>query len=373
MKKLHLFLLSITCISAYAQNYNPSDRDPGFNQFNYPLNHLFVDTDVDKSKVVAGDKIFVITSSKLIKMNGNSLDNSFNTGTGFLIGGQPCVMGDVVEQPDGKVLVGGNFNTYNGITKYKLVRLNPDGSLDSSFNALLSGVANWGVLEIYLQADGKIVCIADSSLTGSGYNNIFRLNANGSVDTSFVISPNYRFNAAAIQPDGKIVVSHGILNDFYTFNKIDRLNIDGSFDTSFTTASVTIGSPGSPSVNKICIQNDGKILVAGLFAYCAGSPFRDLARLSSTGSADTSFNIGSGFLHSASSGSYLADLVYGIIIQPDNKIVVSGNFTSFNSVARQDIVRLEQNGPLITALQTSQALLILRPSNQFPFSATRKF
>ncbi len=346
MKKLYIFVLSLICGTGFSQSYNASDRDPSFNQFTYPLNHFFVDTDVEKNIVGMGDKIFLITNGKVIKMDGNLVDNSFNTGTGFSSGTGGVSLWDLVELPDGKILVGGNFTTYNGIARRALLRLNADGSLDTSFTAPLSGVSNAGVKEIHVQADGKILIVGDSSLTNSGYANIFRLNANGSVDTSFVLSQNYRFKTAAIQADGRIIVNRTVLNELYTFNKIDRLNIDGSFDTTFTVASISIAASSSPIINKIYVQDDGRILVCGLFSYCAGSPSRDLARLNSTGTFDSSFSIGNGFLHSASNSSYFADYIYDIKIQADNKIVVVGDFTSFNSVARQDVVRLEQNGAI---------------------------
>src|SRR5262245_8619702 len=79
-----------------------------------------------------------------------SLDATFNPGTGA-----NDIVYSVIQQPNGKIIIGGEFSAYNGTSRIRLARLNADGSLDASFNPG-SGANNY-VLSMALQSDGKIV------------------------------------------------------------------------------------------------------------------------------------------------------------------------------------------------------------------------
>ena len=114
-----------------------------------------------------------------------SLDTSFNPGAN----GSVCAL---AVQPDGKILVGGDFTTLGGggtgtTPRNRIGRLNADGSLDTSFNP----GANGGVYALAVQPDGKILVGGDFTTLGGGgtgtttRNCIGRLNADGSLDTSF--------------------------------------------------------------------------------------------------------------------------------------------------------------------------------------------
>ena len=84
------------------------------------------------------------------QLNG-SLDTSFNFGTLSTNGS----IGHTFIQPDGKILIGGNFDTYNGTTRNKIARLNADGSLDTSFDP--GAGTNTSFSRLALQPDGKIL------------------------------------------------------------------------------------------------------------------------------------------------------------------------------------------------------------------------
>ena len=149
-------------------------------------------------------------------------------------------------QADGKILVGGDFTTLGGggtgtTTRNRIGRLNADGSLDTSFNP----GANGSVLALAVQADGKILVGGDFTTLGGGgtgtttRNYIGRLNADGSLDTSFDPGANDYVCALAVQADGKILVGGAFTTlggggtGTTTRNYIGRLNADGSLDTSF--------------------------------------------------------------------------------------------------------------------------------------------
>lgn len=345
MKKI-FFLVSFLAFSiGFGQNFSPTDRDPSFNSVNLPLNHTFIDNTVTKSEVLADGKILLIKGrSEIFKLDGNVKDTSFNNGIWIDVLGENASIQTFTVLPDGKILVGGNFKSYNGQIIHRIARLNSDGSLDTTFNAPLSGVLVDGVLKIVLQQDGKIVIIADSATNGDSFNNLIRLNSDGSIDNTFVIPVNYRFENIAILPDGKMLVNHNTYNQYYSLkNKLSRLNIDGSFDISFPTVTFN-GAAVNPEVelSKIYVQSDGKILVSGYFNGYNNGSNRNLTRFNSDGTSDTSFSIGLGasFPNSSGGGNRIAD----VLVQPDNKILISGNFSSFNGITRGKIARLNEDG-----------------------------
>jgi uncharacterized delta-60 repeat protein len=144
-----------------------------------------------------------------------SLDSSFNPGTGVWYG----AVYSVALQPDGKVLIGGNFTSVNGTNRNRVARLNANGSLDSSFNPG-TGVSGQ-VLSIALQSDGKVLIGGlFTSVNGTNRNNIARLNANGSLDGSFNpgTGANGPVGSIALQPDGKVFIG----GDFTTVNGVVR-------------------------------------------------------------------------------------------------------------------------------------------------------
>src|SRR5439155_11829885 len=105
-----------------------------------------------------------------------------------------------------------------------------------------------------------IICGGFTSLNGVNRTNFARLNANGSLDTSFGAS-NDTGGVAGIadQPDGKVIIggSFTIVNGV-SRRGIARLNSNGSVDTSFNPGTAVTGYPGF-----IALQPDGKVLFPG--------------------------------------------------------------------------------------------------------------
>ena len=274
-------------------------------------------------------------ASKIIRLNTDgSRDTSFVIGTGFS-GTYPWVR-SIAIQSDGKIVVGGNFANYNGTSASKIIRLNTDGSIDTSF-VIGTGLDNI-CSEIAIQSDGKILVGGYfSSYNGTSANKIIRLNTDGSVDTSFVTGTGFQNSvmSIAIQSNGKILVG-GNFSEYNgtNANKIIRLNSDGSRDTSFV-----IGTGFDSDVNSIAIQSDGKIVVGGEFYWYNGTFVKRIIRLNSDGSIDTSFVYGDGFNGYANS----------VAIQSDGKIVVGGQFQSYNGTNANYIIRLNSNGSIDTS------------------------
>ncbi|WP_316316931.1 hypothetical protein, partial [Clavibacter michiganensis] len=91
---------------------------------------------------------------------------------------------DFAKQPDGKILLGGIFSNISGTSRNRLARLNADGTIDTSFTSLPAYNSGGGVQDIALQSDGKIVIGGFPSADGS-IKTVARLNADGTPDTAF--------------------------------------------------------------------------------------------------------------------------------------------------------------------------------------------
>ena len=151
----------------------------------------------------------------------------------------------VAVQPDGKILIGGSFGTYNGAAAVGVTRLNADGALDTTFNPGGAG-ADGQVVAVAVQPDGKIL-IGGFFTTYNGVTayRVARLNADGTRDTTFnagYVAPSTNANALAVQPDGKILVG-GYFGPGPT--KLTRLNADGTRDATFNPGGAGPNSVGT--------------------------------------------------------------------------------------------------------------------------------
>ncbi|MBI5546816.1 MAG: hypothetical protein HY901_23280, partial [Deltaproteobacteria bacterium] len=200
----------------------------------------------------------------------------------------------------------------NGTPRPSIARLNADGSLDSSFAPTGSGL-DGPVWALAIDGAGRVV-------VGGGdhsFTYIARLNANGIYDYSF--SPPYpprpdpswfEIGALAIDGSGRVVVG-GFYDD------ITRLNADGSLDSSFAPT----GSGRDGPVGALAIDGSGRIVVGGFFTSYNGTPRPSIARLNADGSLDSSFApTGSG-----PNGSVLT------VATDDERVVVGGYFTIYGS------------------------------------------
>ena len=259
-----------------------------------------------------------------------TLDMSFNPGADNGVN-------SLSVQADGKILVGGGFSRLGGQVRNCIGRLNADGTLDASFNP----GADSAVSSLSVQADGKILVGGGfTTLGGLSRKGIGRLYADGTVETSFNPGVDYRVLALALQADGKIVVG----GDFSTLGgqnrkRIGRLNADGALDASF--------NPGADYlVSSLALQADGKILVGGGFSTLGGQSRQNLGRLNVDGTVDASFNPGTD------------DLVHSVVVQGGGKILVGGNFNTLGGQNRAHIGRLNNPDAATQSLTFDGAALI---------------
>jgi uncharacterized delta-60 repeat protein len=281
-----------------------------------------------------------------------TLDGTFNPGTG--------VNGDVRTtsiQSDGKIIIGGGFTSYDGTARNNIARLNANGTLDGTFNT--GAGANSVVFTTSIQSDGKIIIGGEFySYNGTAVNRIARLNADGTLDGNF--NPGTGANnlvfTTSIQSDGKILIGGSFTSyNGITRNGIVRLNTDGTIDVSFNPGS---GVGSQDSVSTISLQSDGKIIIGGFFTDYNGTPRNRIARLNTNGTLDGTFNPGTGANSSVLTTS----------IQSDGKIIIGGWFTSYNGTGRNFIARIIGNAPLTTSLFEKNTVVIYpNPTNSKVF------
>ncbi len=342
MKKI-TFTLLISCfaiLNAHAQpgaidlSFNPTDKGNGFGDgANKKINSIALQSD---GKILIGGEFTsynTIPRNYIARLNSNGgLDTSFNPGTGA-----NNRISKVVVQTDGRIIIGGSFTSFNGTAINRIARLNSDGSLDNNFS--IGSGSNGDVNSIAVQNDGKIIIGGNfSTYNGTSRTRLARLNNDGSLDTTFDTGTgldSYIY-AVAIQNDGRIVIG----GDFTAYNgkralRIARLNSDGSLDST-----VKVGTGPDQVVRTFAIQNNGKIVIGGNFKSYNGTTMNRIARLNSDGSLDTSFN----------SGIAADSNIMSVVLQSDGKIIIGGPFTSYNGSIRNYIARLKSDGSLDSSL-----------------------
>jgi uncharacterized delta-60 repeat protein len=255
-------------------------------------------------------------------------DDGFNINAGS---GANGTIFAVAVQTDGKIIYSGSFTTWSGTTVNRLVRLNANGTLDTAFTANTGTGLSASAENIEIQSDGKIILVGSfQSMNGVTVNRVVRLNSDGTRDTVFSANTGSGSSAtvqdAKVQPDGKIVFvgTQGTWNGSQV-GGVFRLNSDGTRDAAFTTnvgTGADVGS-GANHIGSIAIDTGGKIVFSGQFTTWNGESSPQLRRLNSDGTSDTAFQTAIG----AGPSSRASD----IAIQSDGKLVLVGQFSAWNS------------------------------------------
>jgi uncharacterized delta-60 repeat protein len=301
---------------------------------NSTVNAIAVQSD---GKILAGgdfngaNSIDGATRNRIARLETDGrLDQTLNLG----IGSSDFVSATAV-QADGKILIGGKFSSVLSVARNNIARLNTDGTLDTLFDPNANDTVN----AIAVQADGKILAGGDFSglncIGGQTRNRIARLDAVTGAADSFDPNADFSVNAIAVQADGKILVGGDFsgLNSIggATRNRIARLDATSGAADSFDPNATN-------TVNTIAVPADGKILVGGDFSGAnsiGGAARNRIARLDATSGAADSFDPNAN------------GAVDAIVVQPDGKILVGGEFSGANSIGgatRNLIARLEATG-----------------------------
>jgi uncharacterized delta-60 repeat protein len=170
---------------------------------------------------------------------------------------------------------------------------------------------------------------------------IFTRHANaapGDVDLTFEAEPNDQVRTVAVQSDGKVLIGGRFTQvSGIPRNLIARLHPNGSLDTSFNPRIVGYW------VHSIAVQPDGKLILGGTFTRIDGISRNHIARVQADGSLDPTFDPGTGVENSD---------VEAVVLQPDGKVLVSGDFTGVNGIRRCAIARLNSDGSVDRSFDT---------------------
>lgn len=299
----------------------------------------------------------VLTRNIVHVLEGGEPDLDFDPGTG--------ANSDVLalaRQEDGRLLVGGTFSHFNGAFGLYLTRLHADGTLDETFQP--PAWSRGSVSSIDVLDDGRILCGGSFRGIGAGTApvGLVRLFPDGSLDSTFHMyaHPWSSVRDIAVQDDGRIIVA-GWMTHYHGTPRslITRLLPNGELDEAFVTApqgftddGVPAYPPGEyfvhgPYLESILLQPDGKILVAGVFSSYGGMARNRIARLNTDGSIDPTFDAG---LHFTSTNAFLGPLEMSL--EANGDILIAGHFDNASSPDRDDIVRLTPYGQIDPTFDT---------------------
>ena len=322
------------------------------------------------------NKVNGIPRGNIARLNTDgTVDTGFLTG---LSGANDSVF-SVALQRDGKVIIGGQFSTINGTSRAGIARLNSDGMVDSDFLNGMQGV-HGSVFAVAVQPDGRVLLGgAFNSINGAARSGIARLNSDGSLDADFQheglgitnhpYSNELQVNALSLQPDGKVLIG----GNFSFVNGVSRsciarLNSNGSLDTSFQSgmngaevgyydefyAPDGVFYPGT--IHSLALRPNGQIVIGGEFTSVNGYSRNGLARLNSDGSLDNRFLDG---MDGLGGGIYgLNGSVNSLLLLPDEKVLVAGSFTTINGTIIPGLARLFGRSP--------EPMIYLEPANSRP-------
>lgn len=200
----------------------------------------------------------------------------------------------LVEQSDGSLILGGDFDAFNERPRAKLARIFANGTLDPGFVTTVNGPVRC----LAVQEDDKILVGGNFPIiAGQGQRNLARLHKDGSLDVSFApeISSGSVFHLL-VQTDGKILVG----GQFEAVNGqprplLARLHPDGSLDASWNPSFASTLNPAQVAISCLSLQPDGKLIVGGQFNVVGGLGRHGLARLNTDGSVDASFHASHSF------------------------------------------------------------------------------
>jgi uncharacterized delta-60 repeat protein len=289
---------------------------------------------------------------------------------------------------DGRLLVGGDFGAIGGVNLNKggIAAYRGDGTLDRAFDEA-SSISLSASLNCIVQLSDETILLGGTTImidggasAGGSTRRLVKIDPQGLIDSAFTLAPNGVVKCFATQSDGKILVGGEFSSVSGTARRcLFRINQDGTLDTSFVPGEI---AGWFPSVNSISVQSDGKIIIGGRFDQVAGRGRGGIARLNENGSLDEEFKPGIGFepltmvlnkngtifvggfnipgsnapfrdalLCLDESGSIVPSFapqidgyVDGLAVQSNGKILISGHFSAVEGVARDRLARLDSNG-----------------------------
>ena len=296
------------------------------------------------------------------------VDGTLDAGFAPVLAGGSVVVNAIVEQYDGKVLVGGSFSSVNGVSSPNIARLNADGTVDTTFVAPApSGTVN----ALALQPDGKILLGgAFTQVAGQPRRGVARLNLDGTLDADFIVGTgvNGTVNSVAVAPDGSIYAGgqFSSYNGRTVYNNLVKLSAGGVLEGRFNYSLDSTGGLNG-AVNSVQVRPTGEVLVCGLFTQISNSvlPVAPTAvgrivQLKPDGSIDPGFNPG---------GTGANNTVRASATLANGNLVLVGAFSTYNGQSIPRILVLSGYSAT-TSIITSPWFLTVGAGEEFDFAFT---
>jgi hypothetical protein len=339
-----LVMIGAACDSENETSNGASNQPPSFNN---TVRSIALGSGGNGDVYVGGDFTTYdgAQAIRIVRLKGNgTIDPAFAAGFGFNATVRHIVPAG---NTGGNIYVGGDFTTYNGIQESRIVRVAANGAFDPIF-ATGTGFNNT-VHVIAPVGDGSGDLYVGGAFTmyqGVVVNGLVRLNADGTVDPALVSGSGFDNTVYTVVPvgDGSGDLLVGGAFAFYKgipAKNLVRLNADGTVDPTFLT-----GAGFNNTVFTVVPADDGSgdLYVGGSFTNYNGTMANDLVRLNSNGTIDLSFATGAGFNNT----------VFHVVPVGDGSgtVYAAGDFTSYNGVQANQVLRLRGNGTLDLAFST---------------------
>jgi hypothetical protein len=307
--------------------------------FNGTVFTISISADGSRDVYVGGDFTTYngAQAHRTVRLNGDgTIDEAFVTATGF--DASVRWIAPAAAQ-SANVYVGGDFTTYNGVQRSRIVRLNADGTVDPSF-AIGTGFDNTvNVIAPAGEGSGAVyVGGAFTTYNGVPANRLVRLKADGTIDQAFVLGSGFDNTVFTIVPaadgTGNVYVG-GAFTQYKNIQamRIVRLGPDGSVDLAFPT---TTGFDNTVQNMTLADDRSGNLYVGGDFASYKGFRAIRVARIDKTAAFDQTFVTGIGLDNTVFSVAPVGD--------GTGKLYAGGAFTAYNAAQSNQLVRINQNG-----------------------------
>ena len=257
----------------------------------------------------------------------------------FLLEAAPT---NIIVQPDGRILVAGEFESVGSVRRPRLARLNPDLTMDNGFQPPRWIDTN-SMRKMTLHDDGRILLLGTFSTGDNRPIYLRRLYPDGTEDTTLTSPPGGVVRDFAVDGTGGILLAGALetadLN--YTARSLVRLQPDGLLDPvfSFEFSSIGLGTLGT----SLAPMPDGTWVLGGGFRNTTGvagvTNRNRIIRLLPNGSTDATFLTGGGFSNSVST----------VVTDRQGRVIAAGAFSRYQSNAVPGWARVKPDGAYDTS------------------------
>lgn len=304
------------------------------------------------------------SSNNLVRILPNGQrDSLFNVGVG--VNSVPFGFSSIVPASGSdSVYLTGYFTQYSGSTSNRVVRINSNGTRDTSFN--VGTGFNAGTNGAAVDSSGSLIVTGlFSSYSGSSSPRIVRINPNGTKDNTFNVGTGFNNTTIDVitNPDNSMVVT-GYFTQYSgsSVNGIIKVKADGTVDTTFNSGTgFNIFSAGNP--NGVSNTTDGNMIAFGYFTQYSGSNVNRIVKINQNGTINSSFLTGSGF----------NDYVFEVKNVLQDKLLVRGNFTTYCNVSSSKAIMLNNNGTIYKTYNDTNVGTFAVDNNEYFVTSTGLF